>query len=168
MLLGLFFITVGMLLDWHILIEHWALVLALLVLPMLLKTASSSRWRAAPAPPRARRCARGLYLAQAGEFGFVLLTLTQTHGLVQPALLNPILAAMVLSMLATPFLIGYSNAIVKAGGQRLAAAVAADDDDCAQIHQHQPATSSSAATAVAARTWHACWSARAFPTWRWT
>ena len=54
----------------------------------------------------------GLYLAQAGEFGFVLLSLSQAQGLVPPALMNPILAAMVLSMLATPFLIMYSNRIV--------------------------------------------------------
>ena len=54
----------------------------------------------------------GLYLAQAGEFGFVLLSLTQQNGLIRPALMNPILAAMVLSMLATPFLIMYSNRIV--------------------------------------------------------
>lgn len=38
----------------------------------------------------------GLFLAQAGEFGFVLLSLTQQSGLIRPALLNPILAAMVL------------------------------------------------------------------------
>ena len=54
----------------------------------------------------------GLYLAQAGEFGFVLLTLAQQNSLVPPTLLNPILASMVLSMLATPFIIMYSNRIV--------------------------------------------------------
>jgi monovalent cation:H+ antiporter-2, CPA2 family len=54
----------------------------------------------------------GLYLAQAGEFGFVLLTLAQQNDLVPPALLNPILASMVLSMLATPFIIMYANRIV--------------------------------------------------------
>jgi len=54
----------------------------------------------------------GLYLAQAGEFGFVLLMLAQEHDLVPPALLNPILASMVLSMLATPFIIMYSNQVV--------------------------------------------------------
>jgi CPA2 family monovalent cation:H+ antiporter-2 len=54
----------------------------------------------------------GLYLAQAGEFGFVLLTLAQENSLVPPALLNPILASMVLSMVATPFIIMYSNRIV--------------------------------------------------------
>jgi CPA2 family monovalent cation:H+ antiporter-2 len=54
----------------------------------------------------------GLYLAQAGEFGFVLLTLAQSNSLVPPELLNPILASMVLSMLATPFVILYSNRLV--------------------------------------------------------
>jgi CPA2 family monovalent cation:H+ antiporter-2 len=54
----------------------------------------------------------GLDLAQAGEFGFVLLTLSTENRLVPPDLLNPILASMVLSMLATPFIILYSNHIV--------------------------------------------------------
>jgi len=54
----------------------------------------------------------GLYLAQAGEFGFVLLTLAQENRLVPEALLNPILASMVLSMLATPFIVMYANRIV--------------------------------------------------------
>jgi CPA2 family monovalent cation:H+ antiporter-2 len=54
----------------------------------------------------------GLYLGQAGEFGFVLLTLAGEYALVPPALLNPILAAMVLSMVITPFIVMYSNRIV--------------------------------------------------------
>jgi CPA2 family monovalent cation:H+ antiporter-2 len=54
----------------------------------------------------------GLYLAQAGEFGFVLLTLGAERGLVAPEWMSPILASMVLSMLATPFLIQHSNRIV--------------------------------------------------------
>ncbi|MDB5929231.1 MAG: Kef-type potassium/proton antiporter, family, partial [Polaromonas sp.] len=54
----------------------------------------------------------GLYLAQAGEFGFVLLSLAQDGKLIPPVLMNPILASMVLSMLATPFIIMYSNRIV--------------------------------------------------------
>ena len=54
----------------------------------------------------------GLYLAQAGEFGFVLLTLGSQSGVVPPQLLNPVLASMVLSMLATPFIIMHSNTLV--------------------------------------------------------
>ena len=111
-LLGLFFITVGMQLDWHILLERWALVLLLVLVPMLLKAAvifTIARCMKSPAGVSLRT---GIYLAQAGEFGFVLLSLGYAQGLVQPALMNPVLAAMVVSMLLTPFLIQYSNRIV--------------------------------------------------------
>ncbi len=111
-LLGLFFITVGMMLDWHILLERWALVLALLAVPMLLKMGIILLLARGMGATTGVSLRTGLYLAQAGEFGFVLLSLTQEHGLVPAALMNPVLAAMVLSMLATPFLILYSNRIV--------------------------------------------------------
>ena len=111
-LLGLFFITIGMMLDWHILLEQWALVLGLLLLPLALKLCVILVLARAMGATTGVAMRTGLYLAQAGEFGFVLLSLTQDNGLVRPALMNPILAAMVLSMLATPFLIQYSNRIV--------------------------------------------------------
>ncbi|MDT0136644.1 monovalent cation:proton antiporter-2 (CPA2) family protein [Acidovorax sp. PRC11] len=111
-LLGLFFITVGMMLDWHILLERWALVLLLLTVPLLLKAGVILLLARGMGATTGVSLRTGLYLAQAGEFGFVLLSLTQEHGLVEPALMNPVLAAMVLSMLATPFLIQYSNPIV--------------------------------------------------------
>jgi CPA2 family monovalent cation:H+ antiporter-2 len=111
-LLGLFFITIGMKLDWRPVIEQWALVLLLTTLPVLAKAALvaalARAFRAAPGVA----LRTGLYLAQAGEFGFVLLTLGTEHGLVAPQWTSPVLASMVLSMLATPFLILYSNRIV--------------------------------------------------------
>ena len=111
-LLGLFFITIGMKLDWRPLIDQWALVLLLTVLPVMAKfvlVAVLARAFGA-APGVALRT--GLYLAQAGEFGFVLLTLGADQGLVAPQWISPVLAGMVLSMLATPLLILYSNRIV--------------------------------------------------------
>ena len=111
-LLGLFFITIGMMLDWHILVDRWALVLALLAVPLLVKAVIILVLARLMGATTGVALRSGLFLAQAGEFGFVLLSLTQDNGLVQPALMNPILAAMVLSMLATPFLIMYSNRIV--------------------------------------------------------
>ena len=111
-LLGLFFITIGMMLDWHILVDRWALVAALLTVSLLLKLVIILLLARGLGATTGVALRTGLYLAQAGEFGFVLLSLTQGNGLVQPALMNPILAAMVLSMLATPFLIMYSNRIV--------------------------------------------------------
>jgi CPA2 family monovalent cation:H+ antiporter-2 len=111
-LLGLFFITIGMLLDWRLVLDRWALVLLLVTLPVLFKlllvTGLSRLFRA----PMGVSLRTGLYLAQAGEFGFVLLTLAQQSQLVPSTLLNPILASMVLSMLATPFIVNYSNVIV--------------------------------------------------------
>ena len=111
-LLGLFFISIGMLLDWHIVLERWPLVLLLLTLPVLFKLALVMALARGFGATTGVSLRTGLYLAQAGEFGFVLLTLAQTSALVPPHLLNPILASMVLSMLATPFIVMYSNRIV--------------------------------------------------------
>ena len=111
-LLGLFFITIGMLLDWHILIQNWPLVLLLTTLPVLFKLGLVTAIARATGGSMGVSLRTGLYLAQAGEFGFVLLTLGSQHDLVPPQLLNPVLASMVLSMLAAPFMVMYSNAIV--------------------------------------------------------
>jgi CPA2 family monovalent cation:H+ antiporter-2 len=111
-LLGLFFISIGMLLDWRIVLDRWPLVLLLASLPVLFKLVlvmGLAKWLGGTAGVSLRT---GLYLAQAGEFGFVLLSLAQGNGLVPPHLMNPILASMVLSMLATPFIIMHSNTIV--------------------------------------------------------
>ena len=111
-LLGLFFITIGMQLDMGVVLDQWALVIVLTILPVLFKfglVTLLARWFGA-APGVALRT--GLYLAQAGEFGFVLLALAREHRLLPQGLENPVLASMVLSMLATPFIILYSNRIV--------------------------------------------------------
>ena len=111
-LLGLFFISIGMLLDWRLVLERWHLVVLLVTLPILFKAALVTGLAKFLGAASGVSLRTGLYLAQAGEFGFVLLTLAQENELVPPALLNPILASMVLSMLATPFIVMYSNPIV--------------------------------------------------------
>lgn len=111
-LLGLFFISIGMLLDWRLVLERWPLVLLLVAFPIAFKAALVAGLARLLGSSAGVSLRTGLYLAQAGEFGFVLLTLAQQNNLVPPALLNPILASMVLSMLATPFIIMSSNRIV--------------------------------------------------------
>ena len=111
-LLGLFFISIGMMLDWRLVLERWPLVLLLVTLPVLFKAALVTLLARGLGATAGVSLRTGLYLAQAGEFGFVLLTLAQTNALVPPALMNPILASMVLSMLATPFIILFSNRFV--------------------------------------------------------
>ena len=111
-LLGLFFITIGMKLDWRAVLAEWHLVLLLSTLPVLAKAGMIALLSRAfgAAPGVALRT--GLYLAQAGEFGFVLLTLGAEHALVGERWISPVLASMVISMLATPFIILASNWIV--------------------------------------------------------
>ena len=111
-LLGLFFISIGMMLDWRLVLERWPLVLVLATLPVLGKLLLITALARLLGATTGVSLRTGLYLAQAGEFGFVLLSLAQTSQLVPANLLNPILAGMVLSMLATPFIIMHSNGIV--------------------------------------------------------
>ena len=111
-LLGLFFITIGMMLDWRLVLERWPLVLLLFTLSLAFKLALITALARAFGASMGVALRVGLYLAQAGEFGLVLLTLAGQYNLVPPQLFNPILASMVLSMLATPFVILYTNTIV--------------------------------------------------------
>ena len=111
-LLGLFFISIGMLLDWRLVLQNWGLVLILVLIPPLLKVALITALARSLGATTGVALRTGLYLGQAGEFGFVLLALASESALVPPALLNPILASMVLSMVVTPFVVMYSNHIV--------------------------------------------------------
>jgi CPA2 family monovalent cation:H+ antiporter-2 len=111
-LLGLFFISIGMMLDWRLVLDRWPLVLMLVTIPVLYKAVVVTFLARALGASMGVALRTGLYLAQAGEFGFVLLTLAQGNKLVPPELFNPILAAMVLSMLATPFIVMRSSQIV--------------------------------------------------------
>ncbi len=111
-LLGLFFITVGMLLDWRALRDQWPLVLLLTTFPVLVKCALVTALARAAGAGAGVALRTGLYLAQAGEFGFVLLALGRDNGLIAPQWWSPVLASMVLSMLIAPLLINASNRIV--------------------------------------------------------
>jgi CPA2 family monovalent cation:H+ antiporter-2 len=110
-LLGLFFISVGMQLDLRVVAGEFAIVLGAFAIPMALKgllVAGLSRMRGAT-PGTAIRS--GLALAQAGEFGLVLMARALDVELLDSALAQAVVAGMLLSMLAAPFLIQYSDRI---------------------------------------------------------
>jgi CPA2 family monovalent cation:H+ antiporter-2 len=111
-LLGLFFITIGMRLDVQAALGQWPLVLLLSLLPVLFKLALVTALAKAFGAATGVALRTGLYLAQAGEFGFVLLTLATEHRLLPPQLQAAVLASMVISMLATPLIVLFSNRIV--------------------------------------------------------
>ena len=111
-LLGLFFVTVGMMLDPRLVADQAWLVGLLLVLLVGFKFALIAVLARAFGGTPGAALRTGLALAQGGEFGFVLLAQAGAAGVVADTLGQPLLAAMILSMVATPFLIGASNRIV--------------------------------------------------------
>jgi CPA2 family monovalent cation:H+ antiporter-2 len=111
-LLGLFFITMGMRLDLNEVLAHPGLVAVLLVGQLALKmslVAALSRALGSPAPTALRTA---LALAPAGEFGLVLAALAGAHQVVPAPLLQAAIASMLLTMFAGPLLIQWSDAIV--------------------------------------------------------
>jgi monovalent cation:H+ antiporter-2, CPA2 family len=113
-LLGLFFITVGMLLDVPLLLRTLPLVSATLVGMLLLKAAVVTV-AAKPATHSWFKSLRtGVVVSQGGEFGFALLTLLLRRQLADPAVVQPLLAATVLSMVASPILIRHNRRITRA------------------------------------------------------
>jgi len=98
-----------MLLDFEVVTQQWALIAALVAGPMIFKFALISAlakvFRVANGPS----LKTGLWLCQAGEFGFVLLDPAGLSGIVPAEILQPIQAAMVISMLLAPFIIERSD-----------------------------------------------------------
>lgn len=110
-LLGLFFITIGMLLDLEVIYQQWMLVLLLLIGPLIFKFGLIALLSRAFGSSPGISIRTGLCLAQAGEFGFVLLNQIDGLDLIDPALSQAVLAAMLVSMFGAPFLIQYSDRI---------------------------------------------------------
>ncbi|MFZ6646631.1 monovalent cation:proton antiporter-2 (CPA2) family protein [Undibacterium sp. TJN25] len=111
-LLGLFFVTIGMLLNVRLVAANGWLILLLLMGPVLLKFGLITALAKLFGTSTSVALRTGLGLAQAGEFGFVLLNQAGGLQLVDPLLIQLILASMVLSMLASPFILAKSDAIV--------------------------------------------------------
>jgi CPA2 family monovalent cation:H+ antiporter-2 len=111
-LLGLFFITIGMLLNVRLVLENWWLVLLFLSGLLLLKFGLVAVLAKLFGASTGVALRTGLALAQAGEFGFVLLNQAGALKLIDPLVIQLILASMVLSMLIAPFILAKSDAIV--------------------------------------------------------
>jgi len=110
-LLGLFFITIGMLLDLEVIYQQWILVLLLVTGPLIFKFSLIALLSRVFGSSPGISIRTGLCLAQAGEFGFVLLNQIDGLDLIDHALSQAVLAAMLLSMFGAPFLIEYSDRI---------------------------------------------------------
>ena len=104
LLLGLFFMSVGAGVDFGLLADNLALIAGLTLGLMILKIAVLYVLGTAFKLRGTDRWLFALGLAQAGEFGFVLLSFTVANGVIPPAVADQLLLVVALSMLLTPAL----------------------------------------------------------------
>lgn len=112
-LLGVFFVSIGMMLDVGYVFSHMPIILAglvLLIAGKALVTLGIARIYHAPWPVAIRTAAQ---LAMAGEFGIVLLTLALNQRLINDEIFQSTLAVMLLSMFVAPFLINAATRIAR-------------------------------------------------------
>jgi len=113
LLLGLFFVTIGMLLDVRAVVGNPFALLGLLVVPVGAKLVLIVLLARAFGSPLATALRTGFYLAQAGEFALVMLALASAKALVSAGFMQLVLASMILSMLLAPLLIQHANTWVR-------------------------------------------------------
>lgn len=106
LLLGLFFLSVGMSVDWLLVLDNWGRVLLGVLVLILVKGGilfALGRWMAGMAKRDSLRMAA--YIAQGGEFAFVLLALASQTGVMPNTDRDLLSASIVLSMALTPILV---------------------------------------------------------------
>jgi len=105
LLLGLFFIAVGMSVDFGVLLERPLTVLALVLLFLLLKTGALYLLGRRLGIARPQWALFAFLLSQGGEFAFVVFGAAATAGIFPPAVASLLVLVVALSMVATPLLL---------------------------------------------------------------
>ena len=100
-----FFVSVGMLLDFHILFEKPLLIAGLTIGVLFVKSILAGCVTSLLGYPLRTAILAGLTLSQVGEFALILATSGIKYGLLSNANYNLFLAVSVLTMAATPFII---------------------------------------------------------------
>ncbi|KLT72647.1 potassium transporter [Neisseria arctica] len=111
-LLGFFFITVGMKLDITALIQGWQSVLMLLIILLVLKALIITAIARYLRHSVADSMKTAMYLAQGGEFGFVILTVSHKLNMLSSEWEQAATAAILVSMILAPFILNGSEKII--------------------------------------------------------
>jgi monovalent cation:H+ antiporter-2, CPA2 family len=113
LLLGLFFISVGMLLDLRLLYDQFPLVSLMVVGIVLFKVVAGTVAVRGFVTTHFKALRTGMLLGGGGEFGVALLTLLLQSAAAPLALIQPLLLALVVTMLAAPFGIRYNKTFAR-------------------------------------------------------
>jgi CPA2 family monovalent cation:H+ antiporter-2 len=112
-LLGLFFISVGMMLNINIFIEYLWIIITIFIGYSLFKATLIALLTKAFKYEFGVGIRTGIILGQAGEFSFVILALAKEQNIIGGDILQIILSVCLLSMICAPFLIPYNGRIAR-------------------------------------------------------
>lgn len=112
-LLGLFFISVGILLDYHELWSEFWLILALALSMISIKAFVAACATRLFVDSNFKALRTGLTLAVGGEFGIALLTLLLQNRAIDPAIARPMLVAVVVAMVMSPLILANNKRIAR-------------------------------------------------------
>jgi glutathione-regulated potassium-efflux system protein KefB len=111
LLLGLFFLGVGMALDLTVVSRSWMLIVAGVLAMMAIKGLCIYAVARATRSSHADALDRALIMAQGGEFAFVLLTAAMAQRVISPDVNANMTAIIVLSMALTPLVVAAYRAM---------------------------------------------------------
>lgn len=103
-LLGLFFLGVGMSLDLNVVKNNWALILSAVLLLMFVKASMIYLIARLTKSSHSEALDRALLMAQGGEFAFVLFTAAMSAQVISDVERSNLTAIVVLSMILTPII----------------------------------------------------------------
>ena len=112
-LLGLFFITIGMMLNLSLLFSNIFLILCFLIILILFKSLLIAGLIKIFGYETGVGIRTGVILAHAGEFSFVILALAQQEKILNDYVSQLVLAVALLSMLIAPFIIQFNGRIAR-------------------------------------------------------
>ncbi|PKQ73662.1 potassium transporter [Aeromonas sobria] len=112
-LMGLFFITIGMAMDWELVARAWWQVLVCVVLLVLCKSLLVLLAGRLMGERKRDSMAAGIMLSQVGEFSFVLLALALHHGLLDQQLVSLLIGIGIISIAMTPWLVTQAHSLAR-------------------------------------------------------
>ncbi|WP_092401553.1 MULTISPECIES: monovalent cation:proton antiporter family protein [Candidatus Ichthyocystis] len=119
-LLGIFFVTLGMYLDLSILLKYFPIIIGIVVVLMVSKAVLTALVSYIFSRDLFTASKTGLWLCSAGEFSFVMLAIGQSVSLVSQDLEKILVVSMVLSMILVTILIQYSYRFINNSHLRVA------------------------------------------------
>ncbi len=131
---SLFFISVGMLLDLRFFLSHLNILIVLVLVTLLAKATLAGGVTKMLSGSTRTALLVGLGIAQIGEFSFVLAKLGLQHELLDANFYQGFLAVAVITMIATPLMIGLAPRLAKRVPEQIDSSLAKEQQKAATGH----------------------------------